>query len=204
MRLGIYGGTFDPVHYGHLLLAECCRESCRLDQVWFVPAATPPHKLERSLAPGAQRAEMLELAVGGHAGFAVSRIELDHGGVSFTVDTLARLKAEDPAWELFFLMGADSLADFPTWKDPARICELSTPAVVRRAGAAPLDFEILESLVPASRIAEMVRQQVEMPLIGLSSSDIRWRVAQGLSIRYRTPRAVEKYIETQGLYQSPS
>jgi len=200
MRLGIYGGTFDPVHYGHLLLAECCRETCRLDQVWFMPAATPPHKLDRSLAPGAQRAEMLELAVSGHAGFAVSRIELEQGGVSFTVDTLARLRAEDPARELLFLMGADSLADFPTWKEPARICELATPIVVRRAGAAPLDFEILEPLVPAPRIAEMVRHQVEMPLIGLSSSDLRWRVAQGLSIRYRTPRAVEKYIETQGLY----
>src|SRR6185295_17160585 len=202
MRLGVFGGTFDPVHYGHLLLAECCRETCRLDQVWFMPAATPPHKLERSLSPGAMRAEMLELAVSGHASFVVSRLELDYGGVSYTVDTLDRLKQEDPARELFFLMGADSLADFPTWKEPARICELATLVVVRRGGAPPLDFQVLQPLAAGARIGEMIRHQVEMPLVGLSSSEMRTRISQGLSIRYRTPRAVEKYIETHGLYRT--
>ena len=118
MRLGIFGGTFDPVHYGHLLLAELCREACRLDQVWFVPAATPPHKSPRAITPAGQRLEMLELAVGGNECFAVSRLEVDRGGVSYTVDTLAELKAADPQRELFFLLGGDSLKDLPHWREP--------------------------------------------------------------------------------------
>src|SRR6185295_4732710 len=93
-RLGIFGGSFDPVHYGHLLLAECCREQCRLDEVWFVPAAVPPHKQGRELTPAEQRIEMLQLAIGGHTAFKVSRLEIDRGGVSFTVDTLAELRRE--------------------------------------------------------------------------------------------------------------
>lgn len=118
MRLGIFGGTFDPIHYGHLLLAEFCREACRLDRVWFVPAATPPHKSPREITPAGQRLEMLELAVGGNEFFAVSRMEVDRGGVSYTVDTLAELKAADPQRELFFLLGGDSLKDLPQWREP--------------------------------------------------------------------------------------
>ncbi len=132
MRLGIFGGTFDPVHYGHLLLAESCREQLGLDQVWFLPAAVPPHKQERTLAPASARAEMLELAIGGHPAFAVCRHEIDRGGVNYTADTLSLIKAEDPTRELFFLMGADSLRDLPGWKNPARICELALPVMVCR------------------------------------------------------------------------
>src|SRR5258705_13340871 len=106
MRVGVFGGTFDPVHYGHLLLADCCREQLRLDQVWFLPAAVPPHKQERTLAPAVARAEMLELAIGGHEAFAVCRLEIERGGINYTADTLARIQAEDPTRELFFLMGA--------------------------------------------------------------------------------------------------
>ena len=111
MRLGLYGGSFDPVHYGHLLLAECCREQCRLDAVWFVPAAVPPHKQDATLSPANQRIEMLQLAIGGHESLAVYRGEIERGGVSYTVDTLEQLHREEPQRELFFLMGADSLAD---------------------------------------------------------------------------------------------
>ncbi|MBI2825271.1 MAG: nicotinate-nucleotide adenylyltransferase [Planctomycetia bacterium] len=201
MRLGLLGGSFDPVHFGHLLLAECCREQRRLDEVWFLPAAVPPHKQGRELTPAGERIEMLELAIGGHEAFTVSRLEIDRGGVSYTVDTLAELRRDDPARELFFLLGADSLADLPRWKDPQRICELAMPVVVNRAGAAEADFSVLASLVSAERLAEIRRHQVEMPQIGLSASDIRRRVAAGQSIRYRTPRAVEKYIETHKLYR---
>src|SRR5688572_19568188 len=94
MRLGIFGGSFDPVHYGHLLLAECCREQCRLDEVWFVPAAAPPHKQGRELAPAKARLEMLELATSGNEAFRVSSLEVDRGGVSFTVETLRAIAAE--------------------------------------------------------------------------------------------------------------
>src|SRR6185436_16144022 len=95
MRLGIFGGTFDPVHYGHLLLAESCREQLKLDQVWFLPAAVPPHKQANEITPGTQRVEMLELAIGGQESFDICRYEIERGGVNYTVDTLAHLQAED-------------------------------------------------------------------------------------------------------------
>jgi nicotinate-nucleotide adenylyltransferase len=197
MRLGIFGGTFDPVHYGHLLLAECCREQLRLEKVWFLPAAVPPHKQARELAPAEQRIEMLELALGGHEAFEVCRYEMEGGGVNYTVDTLAHFKEADAGRELFFLMGADSLRDLPTWKEPERLCRLAVPVVVRRRGEA--DLADTKELGPLGARLE----RVEMPAIELSSSELRRRVAEGRSIRYRTPRAVEKYIESHGLYRAP-
>jgi nicotinate-nucleotide adenylyltransferase len=201
MRLGLLGGSFDPVHYGHLLLAECCRQQCRLDAVWFVPAAVPPHKQDRTLSTAADRIEMLKLAIGGHEAFSVWPGEIERGGVSYTVDTLQQLHDEQPQRELFFLMGADSLADLPTWREPRRICELAIPIIVRRVGSPQPDDTVLAKMMSAARL-EMARQnRVEMPTVDLSSSDLRRRVAAGQSIRYRTPRAVEKYIQTQGLYR---
>ncbi len=178
MRLGILGGTFDPVHYGHLLLAECAREQCQLDQVWFLPAAIPPHKQGHELSPVEQRIEMLELAVAGNPAMIVSRLEADRGGITYTVDTLAALSAENPQRELLFLMGADSLADLPNWRQPKRICELAILAVVRRAGQA-VDYSRLADLVPAERLELFRRHQVEMPAMELSSHDIRERVGAG-------------------------
>jgi nicotinate-nucleotide adenylyltransferase len=201
MRLGIYGGTFDPVHYGHLLLAECCREQCRLDAVWFLPAAVPPHKQQRELAPAAARIDMLELAIAGQEAFSVSRYEIDRGGVNFTVDTLAHFHEEDPTRELFFLLGADMLHDLPRWRDPAGICRLALPVAVRRGGGPAVDFHALAEFLSADRVAQIERHQVEMPEIALSSTELRQRVAAGQSIRYRTPRAVEQYIATHRLYE---
>ena len=105
MRLGLFGGTFDPVHYGHLLLAECCREQCRLDAVWFLPAAVPPHKQDRLPTPAPLRIEMLELAIAGNEAMAVSRYEADRGGVNYTAKTLDHFREEDPQRELFFFVG---------------------------------------------------------------------------------------------------
>ncbi|HVU90129.1 MAG TPA: nicotinate-nucleotide adenylyltransferase [Pirellulales bacterium] len=203
MRLGLLGGSFDPVHYGHLLLAECCREQCGLDEVWFLPAATPPHKQGRSLTSAAERMEMLELAIGGQATFRVCRAEIDRGGVSYTVDTLASLVEEDTSRQLFFLLGADSLDDLPHWREPARICQLATLVVVGRPGAPAPHYDVLAPIVPPARLEGIRRHQVEMPPLGLSSSDIRQRVAAGQSIRYRTPRAVEAYIQAHKLYGTP-
>lgn len=200
MRLGIFGGTFDPVHYGHLLLAEACREQCRLDELWFMPAAVPPHKQEQTLSPAKDRAEMLRLAIAGQAAFSVSLLEIEQGGVSYTVSTLAAVEVARPEAKLFFPMGADSLHDLPTWREPIRVCELAIPIIVRRAGHAQPDFTALASLVSEQRLAEIQSFQIDMPVIELSSTDIRHRVATGQSIRYRTPRAVEKYIETHELY----
>ncbi len=203
MRLGLYGGSFDPVHYGHLLLAECCREQCQLDAVWFAPAAIPPHKQQSTLSAAADRIEMLKLAIGGHGAFTVFTGEIDRGGISYTVDTLEQLREELPDAELFFLMGADSLADLPTWREPERICTLAIPIVVRRSGSPKPDDAVLSKLMSPERLAIARQNRVEMPVIDLRASEIRHRVCAGQSIRYRTPRAVEKYIETHGLYRTP-
>jgi nicotinate-nucleotide adenylyltransferase len=200
MRIGIFGGTFDPVHYGHLLLAETCREQCALDQVWLLPASVPPHKQERTLTPANRRTEMLELAIAGHEAFIVSSLEIERGGVSYTVDTLSTVRQGQPDAELFFLMGADSLHDLPTWRETQRICQLATPVVVRRRGAPEPDFNVLNGIVADERLVEIRRHQVEMPVVDFSSTAIRQAVAAGRSIRYQTPRAIEKYIETHGLY----
>jgi len=201
MRLGLFGGSFDPVHFGHLLLAECCREQCELDEVWFLPAAVPPHKQGRQLTPGKARAEMLDLAIGGHEHFAVGRYEIDRGGINYTVDTLRHFRSEKPDWELFLLLGADMLHDLPHWREAAEVCRLALPVVVRRPGEKEPDFDCLAELGPPGRIDEIRGRQVRMPEIGLSSTEVRRRVGAGESIRYRTPRAVEKYIEAHGLYK---
>ncbi len=144
---------------------------------------------------------MLQLALGGQQDMQVSLLEDERGGVNYTVDTLAAIHGQRPDAELFLLLGADSLADLPHWREPERICALAIPVAVRRAGSADPNYDGLRALVPPERLAECQQHQVTMPLVGLASRDIRTRVAQGLSIRHYTPRAVEKYIQTQGLYR---
>ena len=200
MRVGVLGGTFDPVHLGHLILAECCREQCRLDQVRFLPAAVPPHKQTQERTVAENRVEMLELATAGHPAFVVDRYEVDRGGVNYTVDSLAHLDEERPEDELFLLLGADMLHDLPTWRNAAGVCQLAIPIVAQRPGEPEPDFDCLAQVASAERILSMRDHQVKMPQIGLSSSEIRRRAAAGLSIRYLTPRAVEQYIKTHGLY----
>ena len=200
MRLGLFGGSFDPIHLGHLMLAESAREQCQLEQVWFLPASVPPHKMGRQLTSGDKRIEMLELAIAGHPGFSVSSYEVDRGGVSYSVQTLGHFRAQDPDGELFFILGADMLADLPNWREAAMVCELAVPIVACRAGNSEPDFGCLTGIARPERIEEIRRHRVESPGIELSSTEIRRRVAEGLSIRYRTPRAVQKYIETHGLY----
>ncbi len=198
MRLGIFGGTFDPVHIGHLLVAEQCLEQCGLDQVWFVPAGVPPHKLSRTIAPGKARAEMVELAVAGHERFRVDRRELDRGDPCYTVETLASFHTEDPSRELFFVLGSDSLVEFSTWREPKRIAELAHLAVANRGGAPLPDLEPLRPTL--GDLVDSRVQFVTIPGIDISSSAIRRRVGEGKSIRYMTPRAVECYIATHNLY----
>lgn len=204
MRIGVFGGSFDPVHVGHLIVAECCREQARLDRVLFVPAALPPHKRTRSLAPAADRLEMLRLATGGHDAFAVSTAEIDRGGVSYTADTLAGLAAVHPQDELLLVLGPDALADLPTWHDPARVLALARPLAVERAGlddvARIVAAPALAALVDAARADALVRDRVRVPAIGIRASDIRAAIGAGRSIRYRVPRAVEAYVAARGLY----
>ncbi|MFO1021544.1 MAG: nicotinate-nucleotide adenylyltransferase [Planctomycetales bacterium] len=201
MRIGIYGGTFDPVHYGHLALAEHCREQARLDQVWFLPAGAPPHKRDHVITDGKQRAEMLEFALAGLKEFVVDRREIKRPGPSYTVETLRELHAEHPGHEFFFLLGGDSLFDFPTWREPKEIATLAPLVVVNRGQAT---LPPLDSLIPTLGPENVARIQiVQMPGLEISSRDLRQRVQAGHSIRFLTPRAVEQYIAHNHLYQTP-
>jgi nicotinate-nucleotide adenylyltransferase len=205
MRIGIFGGSFDPVHDGHLIAAECAREQARLDRVLFIPAAAPPHKPGRILADGPHRLAMLSLATGGNDAFAVSGIELDRGGTSYTVDTLATLAGEHPDDALVLILGPDSLASLPTWREPARIAALAEIVPVERdslddltAAAATVG---LADLLGEEHVRALLGRRVRMPAVGIRATDLRTAVAAGRSIRYRTPRAVERYIATHGLYR---
>ena len=203
MRFGILGGTFDPIHLGHLLLAEECREILELDQVLFVPAGQPWLKAGQPLTAAVHRLRMVELATADHPHFEVLRWEVERPGPSYTVDTLERLRAEGgTASELHFLLGLDALADFPRWKDPERILQLANLAVVPRPGYATEGdgdniFDELKSRYPAysDRITVLA-----VASVAISATDLRRRSAIGHSLRYRTPAAVGEYIGDQGLY----
>jgi nicotinate-nucleotide adenylyltransferase len=195
MRLGLFGGTFDPIHLGHLILAESCREACELDRVWLIVTATPPHKRgERT--PVAHRLEMARIATAGHAAFEVSEIEADaEAGPHYTYRTLERLHAERPDDKFYFMIGADSLVDLPTWRNPDRIAELATIVVANRESAESRLASVNTPFDPSGLVF------VTMPRIGISSTEIRSRVAAGRSIRYQVPRGVEAYIAEHGIYR---
>jgi len=196
MRLGLFGGTFDPIHLGHLILAEQCRESCGLDRVWFVVAGEPPHKPAGRTAV-VHRLEMARIAVAGHPRFAVSEIETRRPGPHYSVETLESVHRDSPGEELFFLIGADSLADLVCWREPARIAQLATIVVVNRPGIEEVDPASLPDFGPGSHRL----LSVTIPPIGIASTDLRRRLAEGRTIRYQVPRGVEAYIEAQGLYR---
>jgi nicotinate-nucleotide adenylyltransferase len=197
MRLGLFGGTFDPIHLGHLILAEQCREACKLDRVWFVVAGAPPHKRNDRTAV-AHRLEMARIAIAGQASFAVSEIETTRPGPHYSVETLEAVRRDQPDDDLFFLIGADSLADLPTWREPARIAQLATIVVVNRPGLEEIDAANLPDFGPGSQRL----LSVTIPPIGIASTDLRRRLAERRSIRYMVPRGVEAYIESEGLYRA--
>jgi len=195
MRLGLFGGTFDPIHIGHLILAEQCREACRLDKVWIVVANEPPHKRGIPRTAVHHRLEMARLAVAGDSSFEVSEIEAHRPGPSYSVDTLAQIHAERPGDELFFLIGGDSLVDLPSWREPDRIARLATIVVVNRPGSIAED-------PPASVFGPGSHplQHVTIPPIGIASSDLRRRMTEGRSVHYMTPKPVQAYIDAHKLY----
>jgi nicotinate-nucleotide adenylyltransferase len=202
-RVGILGGTFDPVHYGHLVIAEEVREALALDRVLFVPAAAPPHKVGLAITPAEDRAAMVELAIAGNPAFAMSRTELDRGGLSYTADTLAELAREAAdagvIRELYFILSTEALAGLPTWHDPQRILSLCSLAVVSRPGTPiPSAPELEECFGPA---AGRIFPVTTVPLAH-SASLVRARAGAGQSIRYLVPPAVEAYIHEHRLYRS--
>lgn len=200
-RIGIFGGTFDPIHLGHLILAEQCREQARLDALWFIPSARPPHKPDRKLTPFAQRVEMLELAIAGHAAFRVDQLEQAREGPSYTADTLAILHDQHPNTEFQLIMGSDCLPYLNSWHEPVRILELASLLLVARPAWPMWPIEHLRSALKLSSEFVLRHQVIHAPLIEIASSDLRRRRAEGLSMRYMVPRAVECYIETHKLYR---
>ncbi len=200
MKVGVMGGTFDPIHLAHLILAEQARVFLGLDRVLFVPAGAPWRKAERRIAPVADRVAMVRAALAGDPYFEVSLIESERRGPSYTVDTLSVLQRQlGPQAELYFILGQDALADLPNWREPARIVQLARLAVAARPGCPRPDPAALERAVPGIRERIDV---VPMPQVDISSTDIRRRVAQGLSIRFLVPAAVEAYIAAHGLYRA--
>ncbi len=191
LRIGLFGGTFDPIHLGHLVLAEQCREQLALDEVWFIPAGTPPHKPADGRTPGPNRLDMVQLAIAGHAPFHVTDLELQRSGPSFTVETLAEVRRLRPQARLWWLLGADMLHDFSNWREPERIVTMARLGAVNRGGVVTGFPDQWAAHVDA----------VTIPALAIAASDLRERIAQKRSIRYLVPRAVEEYLREHGLYQ---
>jgi nicotinate-nucleotide adenylyltransferase len=189
-RLGVFGGTFDPVHVGHLIMAAEAVARLRLDRILFVPARRPAHKRSRGLALVQHRVAMLRLALRGNPSFHLSRIEADSGGTSFTVRTLESLHKAGNA-ELYFLMGQDSLEEFATWREPERILELARLAVVPRGE---------RELPPLSPSLRRRVVYLRPPRVAVSSTEIRRRLRRGLPVRYWIPDSVLGYVHRNGLY----
>ena len=197
-RLGILGGTFDPIHHGHLVAAQEAHHQLHLDTVLFVPVGTPPHKPRQPISPAHHRLGMIERAIAGKPYFSLSRVDVDRPGPCYTVDTLQLLRAEwGPAPTFFFVEGDDSLGDILTWRHPARLIELTELAVVTRPGN-QVDLERLERELPGLR--ERIHW-VQMPLLQISSTALRARVRAGRPISYLVPASVEAYILEHGLYR---
>jgi nicotinate-nucleotide adenylyltransferase len=199
LRLGVFGGTFDPVHLGHLILGEVARQELALDRVIFVPTGQPWRKTGREIGVGADRLQMLHLATAGNPAFEVSTLEIDRPGPSYTEVTLEAMQAENPGAETFFILGRDALIDFPNWHNPQRIAELATLAVAER------DDVILagETEVGLPGVHARLRH-LHMLRVGIKATSIRENVRDGRSIRYLVPDAVAAYIEERGLYRVPS
>ena len=199
MKIGILGGTFDPVHLGHLIIAEETMSALGLDRVIFVPAGDPWMKVGIPISPGPNRLAMVLDAVAGNPAFHVSPVELDRSGPSYTVDTLEELQEDyGSQTEYFFIIGADALMDFGQWRKPERVLELCTLAVVGRPAQEALDLSLLETNLPG--IGNRVEIVYDVA-ISVSSTDIRDRIAEDRSIRYLVPPAVESYIREHGLYK---
>lgn len=199
-KIGIFGGTFDPVHTGHLIVAEDIRQKLELNEILFVPAGRPWLKLkvEKKVTPAEHRVAMVKQAIASNPHFKLSTVEVERPGLSYSIDTVLELKAKlGTGYELYFIVGPDALVELPQWKDPARLVKACQVVGIGRPGHAQADLSKLELSVPGASKRIML---VEVPQIDISATDIRRRVARGLSIRYLVPEAVEKYIMKHKLY----
>lgn len=199
MNIGIFGGTFDPPHLGHLILAERCREEANLDEVWFLVSYAPPHKQGQAITRFEQRCEMVTLATTGQPAFRVEPVEKELPPPSYTARTLAELQHRHPQHTFALIVGGDSVHDLPTWYEPATVLKLAGLVAVPRPGAVlPTAGELAAKVgVPAERVRLTV---VECPQVDIASRDIRKRVHDRQSVRFLVPRAVEEYVRERKLY----
>ena len=196
MNIGVLGGTFDPIHIGHLIVAEEARIRLGLQEVLFVPAGQPWLKLDRHISPAIHRVEMVRRAIGSNLHFRLCTLEVERSGPSYTVDTMMVLRKQlGSEASLFFIVGRDTLAELPLWREPRKLVQLCRLVVAPRLGTK--DLKHLETAIP--ELPERV-VQLDMPVIEISSSGVRHRVGQGLSIRYLVPPEVEEYITEQKIY----
>lgn len=198
MKIGIMGGTFNPVHFGHLFLAENAFEQAELDQVLFMPSKNPPHKPLPSMISEGKRVDMLKLAIADNSHFELSILELNREGLTYTADTLLLLKEQNPKNEYYFIVGTDSLFYMDQWKDPQIIFDHS---IILVAGRDHANLEEIHSTIDFLSQKYGARiQYIKMPMLELSSADIRERIRNHQSIRYHMPDTVIGYIEQHGLY----
>jgi len=191
-RVGVFGGTFDPVHTGHLILAERALDTLGLDAVLFIPARVPPHKRDgRTISSGADRAAMLAAAIDDNPRFLLTTIELERDAVSFTHDTVVALRERNAKARFTLLIGADNLEQFATWHRAEALARMTPLAVWARPGA----------VLPAEALPGIGYTRIDAPLLELSGTEIRADVASGRSVRYRVPEPVRKYINDHGLYR---
>jgi nicotinate-nucleotide adenylyltransferase len=196
VNIGVLGGTFDPIHIGHLIIAEEARIKLGLREVLFVPAGQPWLKLGRNITLAVHRVEMVRRAIADNPHFKICTLEVERPGPSYTVDTLTMLQKQlGSAASFFFILGRDTLAELPLWKEPEKLVQLCRLVVAPRLGSK--DLKHLETSIPG--LLDTVIQ-LDMPVIGISSSGIRQRIAQGLPVRYLVPAAVEKYITEHKIY----
>lgn len=198
MNIGVLGGTFDPIHIGHLIMAEEARTRLDLDVILFVPAGQPWLKIDSPVSPAEHRLHMVRLAIADKPHFKLSTVEIERPGSTYTVDTMVELQAQlGVENELFFILGWDNLAELPEWKEPSRLITMCHLVVVPRPGYPRPDLKALEALIPGLSQRVIV---MDKPEIDINASVIRDRVAQGLSISHLVPEPVERYIEQYKLY----
>jgi len=198
MKIGVLGGTFDPIHYGHLVAGENAGRAMGLDRVLFVPSVSPPHKAEYPVSDAEMRVRMIELAIADNPYFELSRNEFKRSGPSYTVEMIASLQEElGASAELYFILGEDALADLPEWHEPQRLLELCQLIAVNRPGYHSFSLRMLEPQLPG---VERRVHQVRIPELAVWSTELRARVSSGLSVRYLVPDAVHDFIYANGLY----
>ncbi len=200
MRLGLYGGSFDPVHIGHLILAETARDQLKLDRVEFIPLGVPPH-LKNVRVNAEIRYKMLQATLEPYSEFGVSRREIETPGKSYTVDTLRFFHEKQPDDLLFLILSSETFNDLPNWKEPKEICELASIVIAQRAGFPEPDFDAARLFASEKRISEFKKQVITAPMIEVSSSLIRKKIANNESVRFQVPEPALNYIRNYRLYQ---